>query len=236
MKQPRTVSGGRRPDGADGGSPIVRILVVDDHPLIVKGIDCTLAESKTMRIIGVASKGDEALRLAKELEPDIVLFGIALNGNGGLEVAKRLHKESPRAKTIILSIHGKKAQYRRMIFSGAKGFLLRESPPEDIIRAIDAVQAGGTFFSPAVSAAIAGEAVRSEGRIEAPRGSRLTARETEVLALIAEGLSNKEIAGRLEVGVRTVETHRGRLMAKLDIRSTAGLTKYAVAKGLSKIQ
>jgi DNA-binding NarL/FixJ family response regulator len=154
---------------------------------------------------------------------------------GGLEIAKLLRKESPGANTIFLSIDGKKDPFRARTFSGAKGYLLQEAPSRDLVRAINAVHAGGTFFSPAVSAAIAGPAVHSVRRVEAPRGSLLTARETEILSLIADGFSNKGIAARLGVGVRTVETHRGRLMGKLDIRTTAGLTKYAVSKGLSKL-
>jgi DNA-binding NarL/FixJ family response regulator len=169
------------------------------------------------------------------LKPDIVLLDIAMPGMGGLEVAKRLRKISRRIKTIILSMHGEKEYIRQMIFSGAKGYLLKEASPQELVRAVFAVHAGGTFFSPAISAEIAGAAVRGAGRIEAPRFSRLTARETEVLALVAEGLSNKEMAARLGVGERTVETHRGSLMNKLDIHSTAGLTKYAVAQGLSKL-
>jgi DNA-binding NarL/FixJ family response regulator len=212
----------------------VKVLVVDDHPLIAEGIRRALEAFKNMRIVGAAYTEEEGLRLVKTLKPDIVLLDIAMPGMGGMEVARRLRKIAPKVKIIVLSMHGEREYVRKMISSGAKGYLFKESSPQELSRAIFAVQAGRTFFSPALSAASAGEDVR--GRIQAPRGSKLTARETDVLSLIAEGLSNKGIAKRLGVGVRTVETHRGRLMDKLDIRTTAGLTKHAVSKGLSTLK
>ena len=214
----------------------IKVLVVDDHPLIAEGIRRALESFKNIRIIGEAYGGEEGLRLVKELKPDIVILDIAMPGMAGMEVARRLRKTAPKVKIIILSMHGETEYVRQMVFSGAKGYLFKEASPKEIARAIIAVQSGRTFFSPALSAKIAGEVVRSAGRIAAPRGSHLTARETDVLSLIAEGLSNKEIARRLGVGARTVETHRGRLMDKLDIHGTASLTKYAVSKGLSHIR
>ncbi|MFI5362870.1 MAG: response regulator [Elusimicrobiota bacterium] len=214
----------------------IKVLVVDDHPLIAEGVRRALEDFRNIRIVGEAFTGEEGLRLVKELKPDIVLLDLSMHGMGGMEVARRLLRTAPKVKTIILSMHGEKEHVRQMVHSGAKGYLFKESSPQEISRAIFAVQAGRTFFSPDISAKIAGEVVRGAGRIAAPRDSPLTARETDVLSLIAEGLSNKEIAGRLGVGVRTVETHRGRLMDKLDIRTTAGLTKYAVSRGLSRIR
>jgi DNA-binding NarL/FixJ family response regulator len=206
----------------------IRLLVVDDHPVVRKGISLCLARHESFDIIGEAGDGREALRLARELQPDLVLMDVNMPEMNGLAVTEVLQRELPKIKVLILSAHGHLDGVMRIIQSGARGYVLKESPPEELVRAIETVQAGQTYFSPEVARVALNQYVRGG---EASSATQLTKREREVLTQIAEGLSNKEIAVQLGVGVRTVETHRERIMNKLDIHHVAGLTKFAIARG-----
>jgi two-component system, NarL family, nitrate/nitrite response regulator NarL len=212
----------------------IRVLLADDHPLVLEGLLATLRGYPRIEVVGAARNGREALSLARRLRPDVVLLDIAMEEMNGVEAARRLRKSFPLIRTIFLTMHLEPGYLREMVHCGAKGYVLKDASPREIVRAVLEVHSGGTFFSPAASNALAGETVRSSGRIEDSR-QRLTPRETDVLTLIAEGLSNKEIAVRFGIGVRTVESHRERIMDKLNIRNTAGLTRYAIAKRLIKI-
>ena len=207
----------------------VRLLLADDHPVVRKGISSCLAGHDQLQIVGEAADGEEALRKARELAPDIILMDIDMPRMNGLTVTEMLRKELPRIKVLILSIHSNTEYVMRIIQSGASGYILKEAPPEELLRAIETVNNGEAFFSPEVARAALNKYVHSGG--EMPAG-QLTRREREVLVQIADGLSNKEIASKLGVGVRTVETHRERIMRKLNIHSVAGLTKFAISKGL----
>jgi len=210
-------------------SPIT-LLLVDDHPVVRKGVGFCLARRPTLRIVGEAGDGREAIRKARELMPDIVLMDIDMPEMNGLTATEVLRRELPRIKVLILSMHQNTEYVGRIIQSGARGYVLKEAPVEDLVKAIETVHAGEVFFSPDVARVALNQFVR-EGE-PSDGGELLTSREREVLTQIAEGLSNKEIACRLNVGVRTVETHREHIMQKLDIHSIAGLTKYAVLNGL----
>ena len=207
----------------------IKLLVVDDHPVVRKGISLCLAQHENLVIVGEAGDGREALRLARELQPDLVLMDVNMPEMNGLAVTELLQRELPKIKVLILSTHGHMDGVMRIVQSGARGYVLKESPPEELVRAIQTVQAGQTYFSPEVARVALNQYVRGG---EASNKGLLTKREREVLTQIAEGLSNKEIAAQLGVGVRTVETHRERIMRKLNIHSVAGLTKFAIAKGL----
>jgi two-component system nitrate/nitrite response regulator NarL len=207
----------------------IKLLLVDDHPVVRRGIASCLARQENLVIVGEAADGVEAVRKAKELLPDIVLMDIDMPQMNGLAVTEVLRKELPTVKVLILSMHSNTEYVLRIIQSGARGYVLKEASPEELIRAIETVNRGEAFFSPDVARVALNQFVRGSG--DGPESSRLTSREREVLIQIAEGLSNKEIACRLGVGVRTVETHRERIMRKLNIHSVAGLTKFAVAKG-----
>jgi len=183
-----------------------------------------------MRIVGEAADGDEALRKARELSPHVVLMDISMPGMNGLAVTEVLRKELPQIKVLLLSTHTQSEFVLRCVRSGANGYVLKQALPDEFIRAIETVNAGEAFFSSELARAALNQIVRGGGR--GPDPSDLTAREQEVLTLVAEGLCNKEIATRLNIGTRTVETHRERLMHKLNIHSIAGLTRFAVAKGL----
>src|SRR5262249_21701889 len=162
--------------------------------------------------------------------PDLVLMDIDMPRMSGLTAADTLRKENPRIKVLILSMYGDSDYVMRILQSGARGFILKQAPTDQLIKAIETINSGETFFSPDVARVAINQFVRGGG--EGPQASQVSNREREVLIAIAEGLSNKEIACRLGVGVRTVETHRERIMRKLNIHSVAGLTKFAISKGL----
>jgi DNA-binding NarL/FixJ family response regulator len=207
----------------------LRLLLVDDHPVVRKGLSSCLARRPDFDVVGEAGDGQAALDKARELAPDIVLMDLDLPQVDGLAVTEILRRERPRIKVLILSVHSSSDCVLRILKAGACGYVLKGASPEELVRAVRTVAAGETFFSPEVARLALDQFVEGVGEKGA---GRLTAREREVLIQIAEGLTNKEIASRLNVGVRTVETHRGRIMRKLDIHSIAGLTKYAVRKGL----
>ncbi len=209
---------------------IIKVLVADDHPVVRKGLQTCLSQQKNLRIVGEAVDGDEALRKARELSPDVVLMDISMPGMNGLAVTEVLRKEAPAMKILVLSVHSNKNAIFRVIQAGAHGYVSKEAPPAELLRAIEAVHAGDPFFSEEVARAALAEFVKSGGKKEP--FSQLTSRERQVLVLIAEGQSNKEIADRLGIGVRTIETHRERIMRRLNIHSVAGLTKYAIANDL----
>jgi len=207
----------------------IKVLLVDDHPVVRKGLCSCLKDRDNLKIVGEASDGEEAIRLVKELVPDIVLMDLNMPGMGGVQVTETLRKQSPQTKILVLSMHSNREYILPVIKAGARGYVLKDAPPDELVRAIEAVHAGATYFSPSV-ARIALNQYVSEADESDPQ-SRLSEREREVLTHIAEGLSNKEIAMKLGIGVRTIETHRERVMRKLDIHSVAGLTKFAIAHG-----
>jgi DNA-binding NarL/FixJ family response regulator len=208
----------------------IRILLVDDHPVVRKGVGACLAREQHLDVIGEAGDGQEALRKIRELMPDVVLMDIDMPLMNGLAVTEVLRKELPQIKVLILSMHSNTEYVLRIIQSGARGYILKEAPTEELVRAIDTVFNGEAYFSEEVARVALNKFVRNAG--ESIPLAELTGREREVLVQIAEGLSNKEIASHLGVGVRTVETHRERIMRKLDIHSVAGLTKFAITNGL----
>lgn len=214
----------------------IKVLLADDHPLVRGGVRAGLSLDKSIQVVGEASNGEEAVEMAKKLSPDILLMDISMPKMGGFEAAKYLKKTLPKVKCIILSMHEDKEYVRQMMQSGAKGYLLKDCDPQDILRAIHAVYAGKTFFSQTISDTILSDVVDGSGQMEGPSRSRLTSRESEVLALLAEGLSNKEAASKLKIGLRTVETHRERIMSKLDIHNVAGLIRYALKKGITRLK
>jgi two-component system nitrate/nitrite response regulator NarL len=214
----------------------IRVLLVDDHPVVRKGLCLCLAKHENIRILGEAGDGREALAMANELQPDLVLMDIDLPLMNGLAVAEVLRREHPQIQVIFLSMHSEGDYVMRILQSGARGYVLKHAPLDELVQAIDKVHAGETYFSPEVAKMALNQIVQNQG---SQKPGSLTERENEVLVQIAGGLSNKEIACKLGVGVRTVETHRERIMRKLDIHSAAGLTRYAISNGLvtlSKLQ
>lgn len=224
---------GTPPASASKAKKPIRLLIVDDHPVVRMGIIASLAGHANIEIVGQAADGVQALRLAHELQPDIMLTDIELPEKSGLVVTETIRKEIPSIRVLILSMHTNTDYVLRIVQSGASGYILKGGSAEDLLRAIETVHGGEAFFSPEVARTALNQFVR--GNSSGSTLSTLTAREREVLIQIAGGLSNKEIAAQLGVGVRTVETHRERIMKKLDIHSVAGLTKFALSQGLIRL-
>ncbi len=212
----------------------IKVLVVDDHPVVRKGLHTCLAKQDRLKIVGEACNGDEAIAKTRELSPDIVLMDIDLPGMSGLAVTELLRKESPSLKVLVLSVHSNKDYIFRIIQAGAHGYVSKESSPDELLRAIETVCDGEPFFSPEIARAALNQLVTSGGKKEP--FAQLTDREREVLALIAEGRSNKEVASQLGIGVRTIETHRERIMRKLGIHTIAGLTRFAILNGVISLE
>lgn len=212
----------------------IKVLVADDHPVVRKGITSCLARQENLEIIGEAVDGREAVRKARELQPDLILMDISMPHMSGLAVTELLQREMPQIKVLVLSAQGNSDAVIRIIQSGARGYVLKDAPTDDLVRAIETVHRGESFFSPDVARVALNQFIR--GHTDSSSTPELTNREREVLAQIADGLSNKEIASQLGVGVRTVETHRERIMRKLDIHNVAGLTKFAISKGLVSLE
>ncbi len=212
----------------------IRLLLVDDHPIVLDGIKSHLCAQPEFEVVGDAANGQEALRKAKLLLPDVILMDISMPHMNGLEAISHLRKQVPNTKILILTMHESKEYIAQVVRSGARGYLLKDSAPAELVGAIKAVHTGEVYFSPSVSRVLVQEMTRdANGSLDGPPQQPLTDREREVLTLIAEGLLNKQIADKLGIGVRTIETHRERIMRKLDIHTVAGLTKYAISRGMT---
>jgi two-component system nitrate/nitrite response regulator NarL len=220
-----------KPDSKNMNEPI-RLLIVDDHPIVRRGMRMCLSSQARIQIVGEACDGREGLSKARELKPDVILMDIDMPQMSGLTVTDLLRRELPAIKVLILSMYSNTEYVMRIIQCGARGFVLKESSPEEVVHAIEVVQAGGSHFSSEVARVALNQVVHGHAGDAATPVARLTNREREVLLYIADGFSNKEIATQLNIGVRTVETHRERIMRKLEIHSIAGLTRFAIAHGL----
>ncbi len=211
----------------------IRILLVDDHPVVREGLRSCLSRLPQLEIAGEAASGEEALRQAVRLKPDLVLMDINMPGINGLVAAARLRKLVPAAKVLILSVHENREYVAEVSRSGARGYVLKDAAPAELVRAIESVHRGEAFFSPLVAATMLDSLSGPDGVPARPDASLLTARERAVLALVASGASSKSIAARLELTYSSVKTYRERLMRKLNLRGVAALTQFAVAQGFS---
>jgi DNA-binding NarL/FixJ family response regulator len=212
----------------------VRVLMADDHALVREGLRALLQAETDIEIVGEAGTGREAVQLAIALNPDVVLMDIAMPLLGGLEATRQISKQVPSARVLILSSYSDDEYVHELAEAGGAGYVLKQSTGADVIRAIREARKGNAFFSPAISKRLSDHyrETITRGSPVKKRGDLLTSRETEVLQLIAEGSGNKQIAAELVIGIKTVERHRQRLMHKLGIHDVAGLTRYAVSKGL----
>lgn len=209
----------------------LRVLLADDHTLVRAGIRALLAGYAGVTVVGEAANGREALELARNTRPDVVLMDISMKDLNGLEATARLHKEVPTARVIVLSMHASEEYVMQALRAGAAGYLIKDAAPLELELALRAVMRDETWLSSAISKQVVDGYVQ---RLDAEASPlvQLTPRQREILQLIAEGKSTKEIAYLLEVSVKTVETHRAQLMERLGIRDVPGLTRYAVRIGL----
>ena len=211
----------------------VRVLLADDHQLMRSGIRLMLEREPDLSVVGEASDGREAVTLAKSLRPDIVIMDIGMPSLNGIEAAGLMTQENPELPIMIVSMHPDETYVLRALKAGARGYLLKDSAEADLIKAVHVVAGGKSFFSPAVSKVLLDDYVRKLKRSGTDDAyDLLTPREREVLQLIAEGKSNKEIANLLNLSVYTVESHRSNLMEKLNLRGLPELILYAVRNGI----
>jgi DNA-binding NarL/FixJ family response regulator len=210
----------------------LRVVLADDHALVRAGFRSLLEALAGVQVVGEAADGREALRLIGELRPDLALIDIAMPGLNGLEVVGRVAKEHPRTRVIVVSMHAQDEYVRRALVAGAAGYMLKHADGRELEMAIRAVAAGGTWLSPSVSKKVVAAYSKNErGGAEDPVEA-LTGRQREILQLIAEGHSRKEIAQRLQLSVKTVESHRAQLVERLGKRSTAELVRWAIQHGI----
>jgi DNA-binding NarL/FixJ family response regulator len=210
----------------------LKVLLVDNHTLVRAGIRALLEQIPNVVVIGEAGDGREALKLVEAQRPDLVLMDITMPVMNGLEATARIVKEFPGTRIVMLSVHTDEEYVLQALRAGAAGYLLKDAGRVELEIAVAAVARGETYLSPAVSRHVVGDYVRRTGSGKEGRLETLTPRQREILQLVAEGKSTKEIASILDVSVKTVETHRAQLMERLDIHDVAGLVRYAIRTGV----
>ena len=208
----------------------IRVVLVDDHALVRAGMRSLLGSMARVEVVGEAASGEEALALARSAQPDVVLMDIAMKGMTGLDAASRMREANPAVRVIILSMHAGEEYVLQALRAGAVGYLLKDAATGELELALRSVMRGESWFSPAVSRQVVEGYVQRVGGD--PVADVLTARQREVLRLVAGGKSTKEIAYDLNLSVKTVETHRAQIMERLGIRDVAGLVRYALRTGL----
>jgi len=211
----------------------IRVMIVDDHPLVREGIRSIVAGEEGFEIVAEAGSGEEAVEVAGQLRPDVVILDLSMPGEGGLSAVARLREVAPTARSLVLSVHDHPEYVLEAVRAGAQGYIRKDTSPAELRQAIRTVHRGEAFFSSPVarqlSAAVRQETLRGE---QGEKLERLTDRERQVLAGIAAGSTSKIIAQQLGLSPRTVEAYRENLMRKLAIRTVAGLTRFAVESGL----
>lgn len=216
----------------------VKVILVDDHSLVRAGIRSLLLNIPGVEVIGEADNGRDAIKLIDEMSPDLVLLDIAMPELNGLEVVARLSKEFSDTKVIILSMHTNEEYVVQALRSGASGYLLKDAAPNELEIAVNAVMRGETYLSPAISKHVVDNYLKRISNVSPDKDlspdifTQLTSRQREILQLIAEGNSTKEIANKLNVSIKTVETHRMQLMDRIGIHDVAGLVRYAIRVGI----
>ncbi|MBV9927444.1 MAG: response regulator transcription factor [Acidobacteria bacterium] len=213
------------------GDKKVRVLIAEDHGTMREGMRLLLGQEPDMEVVGLAAVGSEAVRLSRELKPDVVLMDISMSGMDGLEATRRLRESHPEVKVLALTRHADYGFMAEMLRAGAKGYVLKQSSSDDLIRAVRAVAAGRSYLDPAVTGKVV--SAYTEKRLAEPK-EMVSEREEEVLRLIARGHSNKEIAARLSVSVKTVEAHKANVMRKLGLGGRSDIVDYAIFRGWMK--
>lgn len=213
----------------------MKILLADDHRLMRDGLRALLERESGFEIVGEAADGITAVQLSRELAPDIVIMDVAMPDLNGIEATRRIKAELPEVKVLALSMHADRRFVKRMLAAGASGYMLKACAFEEVAKAARAVMAGRTYTSPRITDLVLEDYIHQLSGAADEEGTLLSDREREVLQLLAEGKSSREIADRLHVSVTTVDTHRKHIMDKLGLHSVAELTKYAVREGLTAL-
>ena len=212
----------------------ISMLIAEDHAVVCQGLRALLSADGGFTVLGEASTGHQAVAMAAELRPDVILMDIAMPELNGLESTLRIIEADPKAKILVLSAHSEEVYVDRMMEAGACGFLQKQTSAEILTKAVREVAAGRRFFSASINpraTRVPPGLLDRNGRVK-PAARRLTSRELEVLQLVAEGAANKQVAAQLSISIKTVEKHRQHVMDKLGIHDTAGLTRYAIASGI----
>jgi len=205
----------------------IRVLLVDDHPLVLDGIRSRLEDDPEIMIVGEAGNGEEALQIAKERKPDIVLMDINMPVLNGIDAAEKFAELLPDIRLLMLTMHDSREYITKVLKAGAKGYILKDVSSSEMLIAIKAVYQGKTYYSSGVTDILVNESSKKE--------VPLTDREKTILQLLAEGNSNKHVARELDISVRTVETHRRNIKRKLEVKTSAGLVKYAIENGIVEL-
>jgi len=213
-----------------------RILLADDHKITRQGLRSLLEKQQDMEVVAEAENGREAVRLAGEMAPDVIIMDVTMPDLNGIEATKQILSLSPDIKIIALSMHSDSTFVTEMLKSGAAGYLLKDCAFEELTRAIRTVIDDKTYLSPSISGVVVEDYLQRLSKADFAAPDILSDREREVLQLMAEGNSTKQIALKLHISVKTVETHRRQIMSKLDIHTVAELTKYAIKKGLTSLE
>jgi len=208
---------------------IIRVLLVDDHPLVLDGIQARLESVAGIVVVGQANDGQQALACAAQLDPDVVLMDVSMPVMNGLEAVRCFRTQFPAIRVLMLSMHDNREYIMQVMQAGARGYILKDVSSEELISAIETVAIGNSYFSHSASQALFSA---PQALLPDPASHSLTPREVVVLKRLAEGKSNKAIANLLNISVRTVETHRQNIKNKLDIQTAAGLVRYAIEQGL----
>ena len=209
----------------------LRVFLADDHPVVLAGMRALVAGDVALEVVGEARDGRTALRMALELRPDVAVLDLSMPGLSGVDVARQLRADCPQCRVLALTVHEDGAYLRQLLEIGAVGYVLKRSATEELIRAIHAVAAGGVYLDPAIAARLVGPGSHRPVENATPGTAELSEREVEVLRLTAAGHSNKTIAERLRIGIKTVDTYKARAMSKLGFRTRVEVVRYALGKG-----
>jgi len=213
----------------------IRILLADDHRIMREGLRALLEGQPGLSVLAEAENGRRAVQLARELRPDVIIMDVSMPDLNGIEATRQICESVPDSRVVALSIHSDRRFVLQMFKAGANGYLLKDCAFEELTRAIRSVSDGQAYLSPGIAGVVVGEFLRGLVNGEPSGAPEITAREREVLQLMAEGKTTKEIAAQLQVSVKTVETHRRQLMEKLQLGSVAELTKYAIREGITTL-
>ena len=214
----------------------IRIVLADDHSIMREGLRLLIERHPDLEVVGEADNGRKAVELAHELKPDIVVMDVSMPDLNGMEATRQIAGKVEGVRVVALSMHSGREFVMDMLQAGVSGYILKESCPEELARAIRLVAAGKTCLDPEITDVAIDTAVHPEAGAEHPRVEELTSREREVLQLLAEGKTTKQIAGRLFVSTKTIDTHRRQIMKKLNLDSLPELTKYAIRAGLTSLE